>query len=290
MSAPLPSATRETAHSPARTATFGRALRAEWIKLSTLRITWAGVAIAFVGVLLLGIAAAAGAEYARDIDHGLELNRQIYAMSTGLSTAVLVFLLLGVASIGNEHTSGLIRVTLTVMPRRGLAFGARALVLVMLAFATIIVSLLTTIAVTTLILGDKGYTLTYTSPIMVTAFLGAAFSVPMVALIGLAIGSLMRSTAGGMLVALLVVLGIPFALQALGLALDAAWPTNLARLLPADQPWTMASVPDLAALDLPQFDGKGYLQPFTWQAWAILSTWTALLTCIACAAFIRRRA
>lgn len=274
---------------PARI-TLTRAVRAEWQKLRTQKTTWAGVMLTALALFLLGVASASGAERAVDLGYDPErqLVNQLYAMTSGINWATLAFLLVGVVSIGNEFGSGLIRVTFTAVPRRGLVMVAKAVVLASTAILVTAATLIVTTAVTTVILADKGYqvTVNYTH---LLAFGGACAAVAAYALIGLSVGWILRSTAGGMIVALLVTLGVPFALQSMGLALQSPLAEVVARLMPSiDAVWSMAIPETGHGSDTAQADSGGSTALFTWQAWLILTIWTAVLAAISSVLTLRR--
>ena len=105
------------------------ALHAEWTKLRTMAGTW--WLMLAVAALTIAVSAAAAAAFHCPPD-GCTL-RQTGADPakigfTGVFLGQVVIALLAALAIGGEYGSGMIRVTLTAMPRRLTAFTAKALV------------------------------------------------------------------------------------------------------------------------------------------------------------------
>jgi ABC-2 type transport system permease protein len=98
------------------------ALRAEWVKLRTLASTqW----------LLLGsvaLSVGAGAAVLVSAGHPAGGHEDVTRLSlTGIDVGQVAVVVLAVASIGDEYSTGLIGVTLTAVPRRLSVLGAKAL-------------------------------------------------------------------------------------------------------------------------------------------------------------------
>ena len=109
--------------------TFPRVLRSEWIKLRSLRSTvWSFAIVIAVSAGLallmgLGIPAADGAVPA-DTQTTLVLQASLFGVFFGQ----LVIAVLGVLVISGEYSTGMIRSTLTAVPRRLPALWAKAVV------------------------------------------------------------------------------------------------------------------------------------------------------------------
>src|SRR3546814_17112605 len=98
--------------------TFPRALRSEWIKLSTLRSTWWSIGI--VAALTIGIA----------LLIALAINDPdflgIQAVVLPIQFTMLLAGILGVIAVTGEYSTGMIRSTLTADPIRGSVLSAKA--------------------------------------------------------------------------------------------------------------------------------------------------------------------
>ena len=115
---------------------MGLALHAEWTKLRTLAGTW----WLLLAAAALTIAVSAAAAAAFHCLPGACTPRQTGADPaklglTGVDLGQVVIALLAVLAIGGEYGTGMIRLTLTAVPRRLIAFTAKALVTAAAALA-----------------------------------------------------------------------------------------------------------------------------------------------------------
>lgn len=206
-------------------------IRSEWIKMRSVRST--------VWTLLSAVALAVGfgslvtvsqvnewdslspAEQARFDPTWLSLS--------GLFLAQLAVGVLGVLMITTEYATGQIRATLAATPHRARLLAAKAI-----AFATVV--LIAAVATTgssfatgQAIFASKHLDASIGDPGVARAVVGAALYLTAIGLLGLGIGTIVRSTAGAIstLVALLLVVPIVFGL------LPASWNDNLGKYLPA---------------------------------------------------------
>ena len=100
-------------------------LRAEWIKLRTVRSTWATLAAALGLTLMVAILSAA-----QGIQRGGVTN--LSALTGGIGAAALVFGALGVQAMGIEYRHATIRPTFTAVPRRWQVLLAKLAVVLLL--------------------------------------------------------------------------------------------------------------------------------------------------------------
>src|SRR3954470_24500700 len=104
-----------------------RALRAEWIKLWSVRSTWValGIAVAFT----VGLGLADTVSTVRGWDTMPAPDRAAFdplgSAFAGLTFAQLALGVLGVLAVSAEYSSGTIIPTLTAQPRRSTAFAAK---------------------------------------------------------------------------------------------------------------------------------------------------------------------
>ncbi|TDC46976.1 ABC transporter permease [Actinomadura sp. KC345] len=179
---------------------IGDALAAEWWKLRSVRSTywvlWATAA--FLGfVLLLAFQMAHvwdGLSAERREDLMLRPLQELGGWGAGLSLAVL-----GVLSVTSEYRTGLIRATFAVLPRRRTVLAAKAAVIGAVALVAGEVVTIGSLLGTRLIVGDRPFpdqdaSVAHHLPDAVIS----GTSVAMFALLGLALGVLLRSTAGAL--------------------------------------------------------------------------------------------
>ena len=115
----------------------------------------------------------------------------------GVQLAQIAAGVLGVLLITSEYASGLIRTTLAAVPRRLPTLWGEAAVL---AAATVAVSVPAAVAVFLAgqsILGRQHLSVSFGDPGVARAVIGSALYLAVAGLLGLALGTLLRSTAGG---------------------------------------------------------------------------------------------
>jgi ABC-2 type transport system permease protein len=111
-------------------------LRSEWTKLRSVRSTfWALTATVVLGVALGAVISAATADgYAKSSVSG-KLSWDPTAVSLdGIGIATLAIAVLGVLCISSEYSSGMIRTSLTAVPKRGRVLAAKSLVFAAVTF------------------------------------------------------------------------------------------------------------------------------------------------------------
>jgi len=140
----------------------------------------------------------------------------------------LVIVVLGTLAITSEYSTGMIRTSLTVMPRRGVLYGAKAAIF---TAAALVIALLTSFA--SFFIGQALLTSTHVSatlsqPDVLRAVTGAALYVGLCGLFAFGLGAILRSTAGAMTAAY----GLLFLVPQLAKALPSAWYADLDRWLP----------------------------------------------------------
>jgi ABC-2 type transport system permease protein len=168
--------------------TPGGVVAAEWTKFSSLRSTWITTGVSAFLLIAFGMIASASFS-------GSGMSAVDLALG-GSTLAALAVGVLGVLLGAGEYTTGMIRSTFAAVPRRlpvlwskSLVAGLAALV-VMTIGAFVAFALGATVlnsAVTGLSLGDDG---------VLRALLGAGLYLGLVAVLGVALGMLVRSSAG----------------------------------------------------------------------------------------------
>jgi ABC-2 type transport system permease protein len=202
---------------------FTALLRSEWTKLRTLRSTWWCLAVYVVLALGLGWLAAAVTQSAPDA--GLA----VAAALTGFGFGQLVLVVLGVLVGATEFTSGSAVASFTGVPRRSRLLLAKTVVVgVGAAVVSAVLAVGCAVAARTLTdVSDGG--IGFTDPAVLRPLgLQVAVAVAVVVL-SVALGTLLRSTAGGVGVGFAMVLVAPPLLAADGRRL----PERIADLLPA---------------------------------------------------------
>lgn len=164
---------------------FPHVLAFEWTKFWTVRSTlWTLVA---AGLILPVIAVVVA------VTESIQPNDTILGGSlTGAVPAQLVTAAFGALVMSGEYTNGMIRTTLTASPQRLTVLAAKATVVAAVTFTVILVaSVLALVIGTTMLDGDE-----YATGDPWPALLGVALTVAMSGLLGLAVGTVLRRSAG----------------------------------------------------------------------------------------------
>jgi ABC-2 type transport system permease protein len=170
---------------PGGRAGFGRAVISEWTKLRTVRSTvWTPVVMA---LLIPAFAVFVGAT------HSLQPDDTILGGSlTGAVTGQLAAGILGVLMISTEYSTGTIRTTFAACPRRASVLAAKAAVVAAVVFVASLPACVAAYLIGAAMLGGEGYAQGEPMP----ALLGIALSCSAVGVLGLAVGTALRHSAG----------------------------------------------------------------------------------------------
>lgn len=186
--------------------TFPGVVAAEWTRLTSLRSTWWTAAVT---VVVAGVLTYLGAN-ASSVDPGFD---PLDSLTVGLALAQLGPLVLGVLLGAGEWRTGAFRSTFTVVPRRWPVVTAQAVVT---AGFGLLLGLLTTAACAVGILpaaAGRGIAVDLAGDGTPGILLGAVLLVAGLALLGLALGALLRRTVPAMVTALVLVLILPVVLM-----------------------------------------------------------------------------
>ena len=226
-----------TAHAPTPVL-LGRAVRAEWLRLRTVRTTW-WCLLAAAGTIV-GIGATAAFDMAQgpaEFTSGLSAT---FAGEFGVLPGQFALLVLALLAVTQEYASGVIGPTLQWTPRRGVLLAAR--VTVPVAVATVTGVLLALITDVLALLVDPDLTLSFADAADSLGRIAAVLAAGSVLAVG--IGLLLRSTAGALATVFLLQLVLPFLLPSFGVA----WMADLGELLPGSGAiWTLLGEPDMSA-------------------------------------------
>ncbi len=249
-------------------------LMSEWTKLSTLRSTRVqlGLAIVLSPALSALAALVVGLTHEHWKPSELADFEPIGFSLIGTLFATIVFAVLGVRAITAEYGSGMIRLSLTATPRRGRLLAAKAAIVALVTLAAGTVATLAMFVFAQEILAGYGVpSAGLGDGDALRAVLGTAVMSPLLPLFALALGFMLRSTAG----AITSVLGLMFVPPIVGALLPQSWQDHVLIYLPgpasdaiafghlADAPHGLS--PAAAAVVL-----AGWLALFLGGAWAAL--------------------
>ena len=213
---------------PVLKVTQRRILRSELTKFRSLRSTVYTMATA--AVLMIGIGALLSAVTASQYKMG---PAGINAVSTGLDGtvfAVVAFGVLGVLMMSGEYTTGMIRSSLTAVPRRLPVLWAKLAVFAGTTFAVSLVASFISFFLGQALLSSHHLNVAITAPGALRSVIGAALYVTVAGLTGVAMGALFRNTAA----AISTFAGVFFVIPPLAQLLPASVSNHLAPYLPSN--------------------------------------------------------
>jgi ABC-2 type transport system permease protein len=191
--APVPAAPTTTV---ARPVTQVRVIRSEWTKLRALRSTWYS-ALVTVGLIVgIGAGLAAGKPYRVSPGHPA-----VTAVSVNLFSILIAQLVIGVLGVlvfSGEYGTGMIRASLAVVPARLPVLWAKLAVLAALVLPVTLLAAVADFFVAAAIQSAKGGSaIALTDPGVLRTVAGTSLYLTAAALIGVALGALLRKTAAG---------------------------------------------------------------------------------------------
>ncbi|MFJ2810310.1 ABC transporter permease [Kitasatospora sp. NPDC087271] len=220
---------------PAYRVTPVRVLRSEWAKLWSLRSTWITLGLGLLFLVAFGLIAAF--QFKSRITSGRPMDRGDFADASALSLSLfgtnfaqLAFGVLGVLVAAGEYSTGMIRSTLAAVPRRLPVLWSKA------AVYGVVVVLLGTVGVFVAFAADSGIlsgtraAMTFSDAGVLRGLLGAGLYLALVGVIGVALGALLRSVAGGISVLVASLMLVPGLIS----LLPSSWQDHISPYLPSN--------------------------------------------------------
>ena len=212
-------------------ATLRTSVASEWIKLRSLRSTWwallATVAIiAGLGTLFAAVRAQRYNEISRESFKLLGDPTEISLR--GIYLGQLALGVLGVLIVSGEYATGMIRASLTALPHRWPVLAAKTLVVGAVTFIVAEIAAFAAFLLGQLALASTHQQASLATPGALRACIGAGVYLTLIALLGVGLGFMLRSTAGGIATLVGIVLILPLLAQ----ALPDPYATDIARYLP----------------------------------------------------------
>ena len=243
------------------------ALHAEWTKFRTLAGGWWLLLAAAAFTIAVSAAAAAAFQCQPGACTPALTNADPARLGlTGVYLGQVVIALLAVLAIGGEYGNGMIRVTLTAVPRRLVAFTAKALVTAAAALTAAVLAVGGSVIAGWLILPGKGLNaahgflaLSLGNGADLRAACGSVLYLTLIALLAFGVTAAVRDAAAGIGLVLGVLLVFPI--------MSAVIPDHvLARHLEQIAPMT-------AGLDIQATVGVGTLPLTPWQGLGVTALW-----------------
>ncbi|MFF7187963.1 ABC transporter permease subunit [Streptomyces sp. NPDC008222] len=208
-----------------------RVIHSEWIKLRSLRstlFTLLAAVIAMIGLGFLFSYFTADRWSHLPPDERLHFDPTLVSLR-GFYLAQLAVGVLGVLVISGEYATGMIRASLSAVPRRLPVLWAKALVYAAVAWVLMTAAALVAFLVGQAALSSHHLETSLSAPDVLRAVLGTGLYLTGVGLIGVALGALIRNTAGG----IATLFGVLLVLPVLAEALPSSWFDAVNKYLPS---------------------------------------------------------
>ena len=209
--------------------TLARVARSEWIKLRSVRSTvWAlaATAVAIAGTGLLLTATVRG-----HLTAGHSHVNAVRISLFGVYLAQLAVGVLGVLVATSEYATGMIRATLSAVPRRLPVLAAKLGVFAVVVTVICEATLFATFLACQMLLSSHHAGVSLAAAGVLRAVAGSGLYLTLAGLLGIALGFAIRNTAGAAAVIVAVVLVVP---EVLGGALPADWASRILPYLPSN--------------------------------------------------------
>ncbi len=246
-------------------------LHAEWTKLRTL----AGPAWLLAATVALTVAVSAAATAAVRCPSGTACPVDTTKLSlTGIELGQALVAILAVLAISGEYSTGMIRTTLTAMPRRSAVLGAKALILAGLVLAAGAIAVGGSLLAGRVLLPGHGFTAARGFPALslahgptLRAAAGSVLYLALIALLSLGVATAVRDSAA----AIGTVLGLLylFPIIATALARNEHWHRHLEQIGPMTAGLSIQATTGLRGLPISPWAGLGVLA--AWAAAALLA-------------------
>lgn len=255
-------------------------VHSEFIKIRSVRSTYWTLLAQVVASVAWAIADCAGTVAHWSQQDAANFNAAQAGLMGQAALGELIIVVFAALVITSEYSTGMIRTSLAVMPRRGVLYTAKALAFSAVSLAVALAASFAAFFAGQAILAGKHIGTTLGQPGVLRAVLLSAAAVTVFGLLAYGAGALIRHTAG----AITAILGVLFLLPLLGQALPSSWYNEIVRWLPgatALGPITSSAPPPPA------------LAPHLFSAWgefAVFCGYAAVLVAAGAWSFLRRDA
>ena len=254
----------------------------EWTKFRTVRSSFWTLAIGSVlGVGLGAVVSLVSANHYKT-DPELKFNWNPTDRSLGsLMLTQLAFAILGVLVVSGEYSTGMIRTSLAAVPNRSRMLAAKALVFTVVMFVVSEVVSFAAFLIGQAIISGKAPSANLGQPEVLRAVFGNGLYLTALALVGLALGVILRHAAAGIGTFVAILLVLP----SIALALPTSWAKPIETYWPTNAGFRVASV----GHGLERFSINGSVMG-PWTGFAVLLLFVAALFVLAFSLLERRDA
>ena len=225
---------------PAGRAGFGGALRSEFTKIRSVRSTYWTLLVLVIVTVGIGTLSCLGA-VSRGAEHGPNFDPAFRSL-VGLILGQLIIAVLGALTITSEYATGMVRTSLTVQPRRGTLFAAKAVVFAVVSLVTGLVASFASFFIGQAILSSKHLNTTLSQPHVLRAVIGGGLFLAVCGLLSFGLGAVLRHTAA----AITAAIGLLFVILILSNFLPQTWQVHVDKWIPfnaGSQIWTVVTDP-----------------------------------------------
>jgi ABC-2 type transport system permease protein len=210
----------------------GRVVRSEWIKFRSVRSTvWTLLSAV---VLMVGIGALFSAVTASQYHTFSAADRASFSAVSvsleGIAFAVIAFGVLGVLLMSGEYSTGMIRSSLTAVPRRLPVLWGKLAVFTGAIFSISLVASFISFFLGQVLLSGHHLNVALGAPGVLRSVVGAALYVTVAGMMGVALGALVRNAAAG----ISIFVAVFFVIPPLTSLLPASVSNHLAQYLPSN--------------------------------------------------------
>jgi ABC-2 type transport system permease protein len=234
---------------------FSGALASEWTKIRSVRSTmW--ILLTLV-VLTIGISVLASHGQADNLptNNGVvDYQHNTRDLEFGLILGQLVVIVLGAIGVASEYSSGMIRTTLSVQPRRGTIYLAKLLVLTVVTLVLSEIVAFVSFFVGKGFFSSQGIEFSLSDTATLMAVVGAGGYLTGCALLAFGFGALFRNTAAGIAVPVAMLLVVAILAND---ALPQSWQVHIDRFIPMEAGFQMWSTVHQPGQDLSGWNGTG---------------------------------
>jgi ABC-2 type transport system permease protein len=217
---------------PALKVTQGRVLRSELTKFRSLRSTIYTLLTAVV--LMIGIgalfSAVTASQYHTFSAADLASFNPVATSLSGVMFAVVAFGVLGVLVTSGEYSTGMIRSSLTAVPRRLPVLWGKLAVFAGVIFPVSLMASFISFFLGQALLNSQHIGVSITAPDALRSVIGAALYITVAGMIGVALGALFRNTAAG----IATFAGVFFVIPPLASLLPSSVSSHLTPYLPSN--------------------------------------------------------
>jgi ABC-2 type transport system permease protein len=207
------------------------AVRSEFTKIRSVRSTyWTLLALI---VVVVGIAALAcwGAANAKSHGHQISIDPTQQALF-GLVLGQLIIAVLGALTITSEFGTGMIRTSLSTMPRRGTFIAAKAIVFGLVALVTGLIATFASFFIGQALLSGEHLSTTLAHPGVLRAVVGGALYLTACGMLAFGLGLLLRHSAGAITAAVGVLFVLFILYSMVSDSLPTSWQNDITRWIP----------------------------------------------------------